>query len=110
MKLRSDRKPPWKQCENSIASRGAGMSDKKDIVWGLRLLLSGLLCLSVTRQSLWIDEGGTAWLASQPELGSLFRTVGGLSTSEAQMPLYTINFWAWANLLGTGALALHNYR
>ena len=76
------------------------------IVVGLWLLISALLCLSITRQSLWIDEGVTAWLASQPNLGSLFKTLGSLATSESQMPLYVLYAWAWAKLFGTSEIAL----
>ena len=65
-----------------------------------------LLCLAITRQSLWIDEAVTAWYAAQSGLGHLVGTVLKTRKSEAQMPLYILYIWAWARAFGTGEYAL----
>ncbi len=73
------------------------------------VLLSALtlLCfVSVTNQSLWIDESITAWLASHATLKELINTQVNFSGSETQMPFYIWYIWGWAKIFGIGELSL----
>jgi len=66
-----------------------------------------LLCfISVTDQSLWIDESTTAWLASHPTLKELINTQINFSGSETQMPFYIWYIWGWVKIFGIGELSL----
>ncbi|MGV7222810.1 MAG: hypothetical protein ACQ9MH_14940 [Nitrospinales bacterium] len=66
-----------------------------------------LLCfISVTDQSLWIDESITAWLASHATFKELINTQVNFSGSETQMPLYLWYIWGWAKIFGIGELSL----
>jgi hypothetical protein len=64
------------------------------------------LCFAITKQSLWIDEGCTAWLAAQNSLRHLIEAVLSVKGSDAQTPLYVLYMWAWAKVFGTGEYAL----
>jgi hypothetical protein len=74
------------------------------VAWGF--LVSTLLALGISRQSLWIDEGVAAWIASQRSIGTLFAVLGRLHTSDPQMPLYLVYMWGWTKLFGNGEVAL----
>lgn len=64
-----------------------------------------LLTLSISSDSLWIDELTTAWLAQAESLSELWQRL--LRTgSEMQMPLFVLAQWGWAQLLGSSELAL----
>ncbi len=69
-------------------------------------LVCTLLCLAISNQSLWIDEGVAVWLASQSSVRGLFSTLNRLNTSDPQMPLYLLYMWVWTRLFGTGEIAL----
>jgi hypothetical protein len=78
---------------------------KKDL--GICLFISVLVCLlGITGESLWIDEGTTAWLASHPTFSDLIKTQLTLSGSESQMPFYVWYAWAWARFFGINELSL----
>jgi hypothetical protein len=64
------------------------------------------LSLSITRQSLWIDEAVMAYFAAYSDLKSMVATVTQLRTSDPQMPLYIMYLWGWAQLFGTSEYAL----
>jgi len=73
------------------------------------VLLGALIFLcfvSVTDQSLWIDESMTAWLASHPTLKELINTQVNISGSEIQMPFYVWYIWGWAKIFGICELSL----
>jgi len=71
------------------------------------LIALTLLCfVSVTDQSLWIDESITAWLASHATLKELINTQANISVSETQMPFYIWYIWGWAKIFGIGELSL----
>jgi hypothetical protein len=74
----------------------------------LFLLISLMLIfsLSVTSQSLWIDEAYTASIAAHGTLKALARAALGYKTSDAQAPLYLVYMWAWAKVFGFGEYAL----
>jgi hypothetical protein len=69
-------------------------------------LVGAALCLAISNQSLWIDEGVAVWLASQSSVRGLFSTLNRLNTSDPQMPLYLFYMWFWTRLFGTGEIAL----
>lgn len=65
-----------------------------------------ILWLSITHQSLWIDEAFTAWFAAQSSLQHLIDAALNAKSSEIQMPLYNLYAWAWAKIFGTSEYAL----
>jgi hypothetical protein len=64
------------------------------------------LCLAISSQSLWIDEGVAVWLASQSSIRDLFSTLSRLNTSDPQMPLFLLYMWFWIRVFGIGETAL----
>jgi hypothetical protein len=50
---------------------------------------------AITRQSLWMDEGGTAFRALMPTLEEWWRMLLHLRGSDVQMPLYMFLAWLW---------------
>ena len=70
------------------------------------VLISIVLCLSITSQSLWIDEAVTAYYASHDSLTSLLASLMNDRTAEPQKPFYIFFIWGWAKLFGTGEYAL----
>jgi len=64
--------------------------------------------LAVTRQSLWIDEGFTAWYASHPTIHSFFTALVGGSNSpgDPQLIFYLFYVWAWIKIFGASELSL----
>lgn len=72
----------------------------------LVILLSALLCLSITRQSLWIDEGAVVWFASHQGVQSMFHAFENWGGGERQMPLYLLYMQAWVTLFGRGEYLL----
>lgn len=69
------------------------------------ILVLATLAASITRQSLWIDELTSAWLAAQSSWSGVIAALSE-SGSEAQMPLFVVWLWNWARLAGTGEWAL----
>jgi hypothetical protein len=63
--------------------------------------LTLLLCLSITGQSLWMDEAGTAWLAARSGLRDLAHAAVSHTCSDVQTPLYFVIMWGWAKIFGT---------
>lgn len=61
-----------------------------------------LLCLAISAQSLWVDEGLTAWLAAPGDFHGLraaLTTIAG-SSSQPLEPLYHVYLWMYAQVLG----------
>jgi len=50
---------------------------------------------AITQQSLWMDEGGTAFRALMPTLDQWWKMLLHLSGSDVQMPLYMFLSWIW---------------
>ena len=78
--------------------------------WMLPLIgiASLLLGLSISNQSLWIDEGLTAWLASQHGLSGLFHALRVVSetTTQPLEPVYHLYTWEWVKVFGVSEFAL----
>ena len=72
----------------------------------LFIALTLLLSLSVTSQSLWIDEAYTAWFAAHKGLTDLIHAATTWKGSDIQTPLYLIFMWGWVKILGTSEYAL----
>ena len=53
---------------------------------------------AITHQSLWMDEGGTAFKALMPSLGEWWQMMQRLGISDMQMPAYLFLTWAWHQL------------
>jgi len=71
-------------------------------------IASLLLGLSISNQSLWIDEGLTAWLASQHGLSGLFHAmrVASEATTQPLEPAYHLYTWGWVKVFGVSEFAL----
>ncbi|HEY3762096.1 MAG TPA: hypothetical protein VGN23_10155 [Verrucomicrobiae bacterium] len=67
--------------------------------WLMAALL--LLPLMITGESLWLDEGGTAMYALQPDLHSWWQHLNEDTGSDSEMPLSLFVAWMGGKLLGT---------
>jgi hypothetical protein len=72
---------------------------KKVSIMALAFALVALL-LSVSTQSLWIDEASSAMMAMSPGMGSWLHNLAISRTSDAQMPLYMFWLWLWVKVFG----------
>jgi hypothetical protein len=77
-----------------------------NLIW---IVLAGAVAVTlcaVDNRSLWIDEAGSAVLASEPSfvrfVGSMFQEGG----STAQMPLHGIYAWLWIRMFGISEVCL----
>jgi hypothetical protein len=70
----------------------------------LAIILVGLVFISP--DSFWIDEGNTAYKASQPTLSAWFKALFVVTGSDAQMPGYMLYTWIWQKLAGNSEFAL----
>lgn len=61
---------------------------------------------AITHQSLWIDEGNTAFKALQPSLGAWWATFVREKGSDLQMPGYMLFVWGWEKIFGASEIAL----
>ncbi len=68
------------------------------------VLLAGLIFIS--GDSLWIDEGNTAYKAMQLSVSSWWQALVSEGGSDAQMPLYMLFIWLWEKVAGSTELAL----
>ncbi|GAA5128503.1 hypothetical protein JIN84_02085 [Luteolibacter yonseiensis] len=66
------------------------------IVLGLLATLVGLC--AITQQSLWMDEGSTAFKALMPTFKDWVAITYRLGGSDIQMPLYMVAVWAWVKI------------
>lgn len=60
-----------------------------------------VLSAGINGQSLFTDEGYSAWLASHKSIASMWRSLYEGDTSEMQMLLYNIYLWVWAHIFGS---------
>lgn len=74
----------------------------------LWLLVPATLCLGITRQSLWIDEGFTVWFASHRSFHSFFTALIGTrgSAGDPQLIFYLLHVWTWIKVFGSSELSL----
>jgi hypothetical protein len=72
------------------------------------LMLIGLLlvCLMPTAQSVWIDESTTALLSREPSLRSFVVGVRDSTSSDSQMPIGNLYFWAGSRVVGSSEIGL----
>ncbi|MCB9169859.1 MAG: hypothetical protein H6594_05830 [Flavobacteriales bacterium] len=60
----------------------------------------------ISNDSLWIDEGNTAYKALRPTITSWYHALISEGGSDAQMPGYMFFAWLWAKTVGTSEIAL----
>ncbi len=60
------------------------------------------LTAAITGESLFTDEGYSAWLACHPTLGAMWHSLNQGDSSELQMLLYNVYLWCWVHLFGSG--------
>lgn len=80
-------------------------SSRKSLILTLLAALVVGLC-AITRQSLWMDEGSTAFKALLPDLRSWWQMTLHLGGSDVQMPVYMFLVWVWNKLGASSEYAL----
>jgi len=73
------------------------------------IYIAGLIlvgALAISNQSLWIDDGYTAFKARQATLPEWWRLTMLFKGSDLQMPLFTFWIWICGRIVGTSELAL----
>jgi hypothetical protein len=86
--------------------RGSGsVQPARAILW---LSFAATLGLAITRQSLWVDEGYTAWFASHNSFASFFSALVGSpgAPGDPQMIFYLLYMWLWVKVFGISEVAL----
>ena len=78
----------------------ASLTNRRNQVIYLLLLPSILMIISISSQSLWIDEGITALYASQPRFEDLINELVATHRAESLMPGYVLYMWLWTKLFG----------
>lgn len=61
---------------------------------------------AISNQSLWMDEGATAFKALMPNLEEWWKWMRHFGTSDMQMPLYMLQVWAWNKMGALSEFAL----
>src|SRR5580692_3635000 len=74
--------------------------------WLPAILMAGALTFAITRQSFWIDETTIGVAARQHSLRDVFQQFAQAKENDVQAPLYTVYFWLYARIFGTGEWAL----
>jgi hypothetical protein len=69
-------------------------------------LLLLLPLIAVNGDSLWIDEGNSAWKAIQPGFNAWWATLLREGGTDVQMPLYMLWLWVWEKVAGSSEFAL----
>ena len=73
------------------------------VLWIAIVLVSGLF---ISADSFWIDEGNTAYKASQPTLTEWTKAMFNVTGSDAQMPGFMFYAWVWQKVSGNAEFAL----
>ena len=81
-----------------------GLGSRLDILLATVVLL--FLCLAFNGNSFWIDEGYSAYIASQHHVSDLVRSLRGSDSGDLQTAGYYLYLWAWAHLFGISEAAL----
>lgn len=77
-------------------------------LWALVLVTLVVGAAAITRQSLWMDEGSSAFKALMPTLGSWWEMTRRLGGSDIQMPVYMFLLWCWTQLGALSEFALRS--
>jgi hypothetical protein len=74
----------------------------------LCLLFLATIGLAINSQSLWIDEGYTAWFACHQSIASFFSALIGSpgAPGDPQMIFYLLYMWIWVKIFGFSEVAL----
>jgi hypothetical protein len=86
-------------------SDGASKRVVRRLLW---LLFPLTLGLAITRQSLWVDEGYTAWFIAHKTISTFFSSLIGSpgAPGDPQMLFYLVYMWVWVKLFGESEWAL----
>lgn len=83
---------------------GARQAARSPFPRALMLALLGVTLLfgvaAASHESLWIDEGFSAYFANQPDFGSFWAAMKTEGGSDAQTPFYTAYLWGWRHGFG----------
>jgi len=74
-------------------------------IW-LWLALILATCVFISSDSFWIDEGNTAYKASQANFSAWSKSMFAVTSSDAQMPGYMLYMWVWQKFSGNSEFAL----
>jgi hypothetical protein len=89
----------------------ARLADPRTAFWCAVVACVGLLALSVTNVSLWIDEGFIAWAVDHRTPFEIARALIPPyipSPADRQYPLYDLWMWVWTRAFGSGEYALRS--
>jgi hypothetical protein len=91
-----------------MPARPKSLTDPNPVFWtwtlaGISLVVS---FASISTQSLWIDEGNSAFRAIQPTLVDFWVQNIHFGGSDLQMPGYMLSLWAWEKAFGPSEYAL----
>lgn len=91
--------PSWKSFATAKASGGMRY---------LFVLICALAigAVAISNQSLWIDEGTSAFKAVQPTLKSWAAVYRQDGSSNLQLPLHFLYLWSWEKVFGSSEIAL----
>ena len=64
------------------------------------------LAFAIDGESLFTDEGYTAWLVAHPSLSAMWRSLYDGDSSELQMIAYNVYLWLWTRLFGHSEYAM----
>lgn len=62
--------------------------------------------VAISGESLWIDEGGSAFKAMQPTFSAWWHAMRQDPSTNLQLPLYLLLLWGWEKFAGSGEIAL----
>lgn len=67
-----------------------------------------VLLMATSSESLWSDEGDTAYYAIQPTFSAWKSHLLSDPNADCQFPLYMLSVWSWARVFGSGEYALRS--
>ena len=69
-------------------------------------MAASLIFLAYNKTSFWIDEGYSAYIASQHQLSGVFEALRKSDSGDLQTAGYYIYLWSWAKIFGVGEASL----
>lgn len=69
-------------------------------------LVLAISLAAISSESLWIDEGLSAYHAQAKTASELWRSLAAEGNSNLQLPLYHFYLWSWAQMFGTSEVSL----